>query len=88
MTIEQLLDLPPSGLESISDEDLEKMLAPYFKFTRPAQPIATSGVLRPSATKAKKEQSSMLETMMKKAISNGASIDEIMSLKTLFKNGN
>ena len=41
MTIEKLLDLPPEGLEAIPDAELEAMLAPYFKFTRPESPIAT-----------------------------------------------
>jgi len=53
MTIEELLDLPAEGLESLSDEELVQQLSPYFKFTRPAMPILsmTSGkVLKPTKT--------------------------------------
>jgi hypothetical protein len=46
MTIEQLLDLPASGLEAIPDAELLKMLEPYFKFTRPAVE-STKGMLLP-----------------------------------------
>lgn len=36
MTIEQLLELPGADLAQLSDADLERYLAPYFPFTRPA----------------------------------------------------
>lgn len=52
MTIEQLLDLPPEGLEALSDEELHAALSPYFQFTRPASPITAvtkGGVMRPGA---------------------------------------
>lgn len=35
MTIEELLNLPPDGFESMSDQELEKILAPYFPVVRP-----------------------------------------------------
>jgi len=37
MTIEELLKLPASGLEAMTDEQLSKELMPYFKFCRPGE---------------------------------------------------
>ena len=39
MTIEQLLELPPEGLEALSDEQLTQYLSCYFPTTRPPEPI-------------------------------------------------
>mgnify|MGYP003341389061 FL=1 len=39
MTIEQLLELPPEGLEALSDEQLTQYLSCYFPATRPPEPI-------------------------------------------------
>jgi len=39
MTIEQLLDLPPEGLEALTDSQLVEMLGKYFAVTRPKSDI-------------------------------------------------
>ena len=43
MTIQDLLELPSSKLASISDEEYEKILAPYFNVTRPEYAVKTAG---------------------------------------------
>ena len=73
MTIETLLDLPPEGLEAISDAALEEMLAPYFRFTRPESPIGpqTNGsVMTPGRSSSSKgpTKAQQMDMMMEKAM--------------------
>lgn len=61
MTIEQLLELPPEGLEALTDEQLTQCLSCYFPATRPPEPIQSriiTSTKQNSAPKrtAKKEQ--------------------------------
>lgn len=97
MTIEQLLDLPPEGLEAIPDAELETMLAPYFKFTRPASPIGPvvkGSVMTPGNTPSrsyskpagsgplKSNVNAMLELLMK---GDDVSVERVNAMKQLIK---
>lgn len=98
MTIEQLLDLPPEGLEAIPDDKLTEMLAPYFKFTRPENPIGPKmngsvmtpgsvGQRGPRASSAgggpnKSTMNAALNVLMK---SDKVTIEEIRAMANLIK---
>lgn len=74
MTIETLLDLPPEGLEAISDAALEEMLAPYFRFTRPESPIGpqmSGSVMTPGRSSSSKgpTKAQQMDDMFEKAMS-------------------
>ena len=78
MTIEQLLNLPPEGLEAIPDAALEEMLAPYFRFTRPDSPIGpqvNGSVMTPGSSRASMggpkplSKKAQMDLMMEKAMS-------------------
>lgn len=88
MTIEQLLELPPEGLEALSDEQLVEILGKYFKFTRPQN----TGMLLPSASTTQRKpraavpsQKAIANAFMEKMLDPNLSIDDIKKMKTLIQ---
>lgn len=79
MTIEQLLDLPPDGLEALTDEQLIAHLSPYFPITRP-QRILTPTVSATAKTKA------VTKTIMDRVLTDPTMTPEkIRALRELIK---
>jgi hypothetical protein len=84
MTIEQLLDLPPEGLEAIPDAELEQMLSPYFATTRPASGLLTPANTiaprrAPSASTAKASNKALLDQML----SGQLTLDKLKAFQSL-----
>jgi hypothetical protein len=68
MTIEQLLDLPAYGLEAIPDDQLVKMLEPYFKFTRPDTSKGTGMLLPKTGVSSKMKSAAVKQEQGMKAV--------------------
>lgn len=88
MTIEQLLELPPEGLEALSDEQLVAHLSKYFQFTQPQRTgllVPTAPAKKPRAAAGSTTQKAMANAMLDKMLDPNISIDDIKKMKTLFQ---
>lgn len=85
MTIEQLLELPPEGLEALSDEKLTELLSPYFAITRPK--IDAPRVLTPANSGragGKVGQKAMANAMLDRVLSDpNLSAEKLKVMKSL-----
>jgi hypothetical protein len=72
VNLEQLLDLPATSLEAISDIELESICKPFWNVTRPEMVVKTDGVKK--APKIMNQQQMELETKKIAALKLAASL--------------
>jgi hypothetical protein len=88
MTIEELLELPPEGLEALTDEALVAHLSKYFQFSRPQQdlrvlvPNSPVGTRKPSISRP--AQSAMAKAVVDKFMSDpDMPLEKLLAMRKL-----